>query len=524
MNQDINIYPEREEKPIKPTRFAAMYVRMSTDHQKYSTENQADTIREYAARHQIEIIETYTDAGKSGLKIEGRDGLNRLIDDVQSARAKFSMILVLDVTRWGRFQDADESAYYEYICRRAGIDVQYVAEQFENDGSPVSTIVKGVKRAMAGEYSRELSSKVFAGQCRLIELGYRQGGAAGYGLRRVLIDEKGETKGELKRGEHKSLQTDRVILVRGPQDEVETVRWIYKMFTEQSMQESQIASLLNQRGIVTDLGRAWTRGTIHQVLTNEKYIGNNVFNRRSFKLKKRRVNNTQDMWVRANGVFEAVVEASYFYTAQGIIRERCRKFSNEEMLEKLRVLHERNGWLSGIVIDEAESMPSSSAYAHRFGSLIHAYELIGYNPERDYRYIEINRYLRKTYAAIVEDTIRKIKELGGTVRREVTSDLLFINDELKISIVICRCQQTQTGKYRWKIHLDAGLQPDITIAIRMDAQNQQPLDYYLLPALDIENPKMRLSEENGIALDAFRFEDLELFFMLTERAPIKEAA
>ncbi len=68
---------------------------------------------------------------------------------------------------WGRFHDADESAYYEYICRRAGIDVQYVAEQFENDGSPVSTIVKGVKRAMAREYSRELSTNVFAGQCRL---------------------------------------------------------------------------------------------------------------------------------------------------------------------------------------------------------------------------------------------------------------------------------------------------------------------------------------------------------------------
>ena len=47
------------------TRRAAMYVRMSTDHQKYSTENQADTIREYAAKHHIEIVETYADAGKS---------------------------------------------------------------------------------------------------------------------------------------------------------------------------------------------------------------------------------------------------------------------------------------------------------------------------------------------------------------------------------------------------------------------------------------------------------------------------
>jgi DNA invertase Pin-like site-specific DNA recombinase len=136
MNQDGSPYPEREEKPIKPTRYAAMYVRMSTDNQKYSTENQESAIRKYAAHHQIEIIETYADDGKSGLKIEGRAGLYHLIDDVQSARAKFSMILVLDVTRWGRFQDADESAYYEYICRRAGIDVQYVAEQFENDGSP----------------------------------------------------------------------------------------------------------------------------------------------------------------------------------------------------------------------------------------------------------------------------------------------------------------------------------------------------------------------------------------------------
>lgn len=361
-----------------PTKRAAMYVRMSTDHQKYSTENQADAIREYAERHQIEIIETYADAGKSGLSLDGRDALKRLIDDVQAGTAQFNMILVLDVTRWGRFQDADESAYYEYICRRAGIDVQYVAEQFENDGSPVSTIVKGVKRAMAGEYSRELSAKVFAGQCRLIELGFRQGGQAGYGLRRVLVDERGERKATLKRGEHKSLQTDRVILVPGPPEEVETVRWIYRAFTEQGLQEGRIAAILNHRGILTDLERPWTRGTVHEVLTNEKYIGNNIFNRTSFKLKKRHVENSPDMWVRADGVFEAVVEPQYFYTAQGIIRERCRKFSDDEMLEKLRELHQRHGWLSGVIINETDGMPSSSAYSHRFGErwLLHGRTII----------------------------------------------------------------------------------------------------------------------------------------------------
>ncbi len=136
---------------------AAQYVRMSTEHQQYSTHNQSDKIREYAEKRGIEIIKTYADDGKSGLSIGGRAALQQLIADVESGAADFNVILVYDVSRWGRFQDADESAYYEYICKRAGINVAYCAEQFENDGSPVSTIVKGVKRAMAGEYSRELS-------------------------------------------------------------------------------------------------------------------------------------------------------------------------------------------------------------------------------------------------------------------------------------------------------------------------------------------------------------------------------
>ena len=120
------------------------------------------------------------------------------------------------MSRWGRFQDADESAYYEYICRQAGVSVHYCAEQFENDGSPMSTIMKSMKRTMAGEYSRELSTKVFQGACRLVQLGFKQGGTAGFGLRRMLIDQNGARKAMLKMGEQKSIQTDRVVLVRRP--------------------------------------------------------------------------------------------------------------------------------------------------------------------------------------------------------------------------------------------------------------------------------------------------------------------
>ena len=138
------------ETPADLSRKAAAYVRMSTEHQQYSTNNQMDIIREYAKHREFEIVKVYSDEGKSGLNIQGRDSLAQVIADVEAGRAEFGTILVYDVSRWGRFQDADESAYYEYICKRAGIAVHYCAEQFENDGSPVSTIVKGVKRAMAG--------------------------------------------------------------------------------------------------------------------------------------------------------------------------------------------------------------------------------------------------------------------------------------------------------------------------------------------------------------------------------------
>jgi len=272
---------------------------MSTEHQQYSTQNQLDVIRDYASRHGLEIVRLYSDEGKSGLSIQGRESLARMIKDVQGGEAQFSCILVYDVSRWGRFQDADESAYYEYICRQAGISVHYCAEQFENDGSPVSTIVKGVKRAMAGEYSRELSCKVFLGACRLIQLGFKQGGTAGFGLRRMLVDQNGCQKALLKMGEQKSLQTDRVVLVPGPEEEVKIVRWIYQVFLEDHMPESEIATALNAQGIRTDFGRMWTRGTVHQVLTNEKYVGNNVYHRTFFKLKRKHIVNRPDKWDKA---------------------------------------------------------------------------------------------------------------------------------------------------------------------------------------------------------------------------------
>lgn len=503
---------------------AAAYVRMSTEHQQYSTSNQMDIVREYAARRSMDIVKIYSDEGKSGLNIQGRDSLAQMIADVEGGIADFSCILVYDVSRWGRFQDADESAYYEYICKRAGIIVHYCAEQFENDGSPVSTIVKGVKRAMAGEYSRELSSKVFQGACRLIQLGFKQGGMAGFGLRRMLIDQSGQQKHALKIGEHKSLQTDRVILVPGPDEEIVIVRWMYESFVKENKSETEIAVSLNLRGIRTDLDREWNRATVHQVLTNEKYIGNNVYHRTSCKLKKKSVQNPPEKWIRADGAFAGIIDPTLFYTAQGIILARSRKLSDEEMLQKLKEILEKKGRLSGILIDETETSPSSSAFRHRFGSLVSAYRMIGYNPAIDYSFIEINRLLRKRHPQMMATVIQKLESLGAAVTRNEKNDLLFINGEISVSVVLCRHHTTYSGGSRWLIRLDEALRPDLTIAVRMDATNESVRDYYLLPGIDMTWEHLRVAEDNGVYLDGYRFDTLEYFFEMAERVAIEEAA
>jgi len=503
---------------------AAQYVRMSTEHQKYSTDNQATAIASYAARRGYEIVTTYADEGKSGLNLGGRAALKKLLEDIELGHADFAVVLVYDVSRWGRFQDPDEAATYELHCRRAGVAVYYCAEQFENDGSIGSSIIKTVKRAMAGEYSRELSVKVFAGQSNLIRLGYRQGGAAGFGLRRLLVDQSGAAKTGLTRGDHKSIATDRVILVLGPNNELETVREVYRLFVEEGRPERAIAAILNALGILTDLDRPWTRGSVHQILINEKYIGNNVWARTSFKLKQAHVRNPPEAWLRADGVFDAIIDKPMYDRAQAIIAARSERLSDQRMLELLQSILAGRGELSGMIIDEFEGCPSSSAYRSRFGSLLRAYALVGFAPDRDFRYLEINRQLRQMYPGAIADAISGVEAAGGEVAQDRSTDLLTINCEFTASLVIMLCFQTDAGSHRWKLRFDTSLKPDVTVALRMDAGNVHPKDYYLLPRLDMREAVLRLCEHNGMSLDAYRFESLGPLYRMAARRPLQLAA
>jgi hypothetical protein len=230
------------------------------------------------------------------------------------------------------------------------------------------------------------------------------------------------------------------------------------------------------------------------------------------------------MWIRAAGAFVPVVSTEDFFTVQGIIRERSRRFTDDELLNHLRKLLDREGRLSGLLIDETEGMASSSVYRGRFNSLVRAYQLIGYTPDRDYQFLETNRQLRLMHPKVVDDAIARMRQLGGMVIVDPTTDILTVNHEFTASLVISRCRQTETGGFRWLIRLDSGLKPDITVAIRMDAENREPFDYYLLPSIDLAMGKLTLSEDNGVSLDTYRFNTLDYFFGMARRAKIPEAA
>jgi len=281
---------------------AAQYLRMSTEHQQYSLENQSAAIQKYAESHGFEVVRTYSDAARSGVALRRRVGLRQLLQDVVAGTAHYGAILVYDVSRWGRFQDTDESAHYEFLCKSAGVPVHYCAETFANDGTLPSLIMKALKRTMAGEYSRELGVKVLAGQKHLARLGFKQGGVPGYGLRRMLVSATGTPKQELEAGERKSITTDRVILVPGPEQEVRAVKDIFRMLIPEKLSVYAIARELNRRSVSYIGDSEWDYQAVYTVLTSPKYMGCHAFGRTSSKLSTPTVRLPKSEWVLTPGV------------------------------------------------------------------------------------------------------------------------------------------------------------------------------------------------------------------------------
>ncbi len=475
---------------------AAQYLRMSTDHQQYSLDNQADAIARYAAEHSFSIVKTYCDAAKSGLRLKNRLGLRQLLKDVVEQNRAFQAVLVFDVSRWGRFQDADEAAHYEFLCKSAGVPVHYCAETFANDNSIPAFIMKALKRTMAGEYSRDLSARVRAGLVRLAKEGYKLGGNPSYGLRRMLLDSKGKAKQLLSDGERKCISNERVILVPGPPEETSTVRRIFHEFANEHRSLRSIAIRLNQSGIPFLRGAKWNANTVTRILKQPNYVGAQIWGRTTALLGGPVKKLPPREWVICHNAFEPIISSELFDRAQVAFANLTRHLSDEDFIERLRNLLRSRGRLTSEIIQESRDCPGLTTYHKRLGGLLNAYQRLGYlQPEliakatSRQRTMLIRSNLIQTFVDTFTGRVQEVRPSG-----RFRALLRYRRTGLLISVVLARCCPANRGPMRWFVQAPKNEQRRLTIVALLNEDNTAISGLLVFRRLTIPGTDIRVRE------------------------------
>jgi DNA invertase Pin-like site-specific DNA recombinase len=501
---------------------AAQYIRMSTDHQEYSPVFQRQAIAAYAVAHHLRIVRDYEDAGISGLTLRERPALIRLLLDVDSPQRKFSTVLVYDVSRWGRFQDVDEAAFYEYACRRAGVNVIYVAEPFDNDGSPATSVLKALKRAMAAEFSREMSRKVFLGHCLNVQRGFHTGGPPGYGLRRILLDADRNIRHPLDRYEYKSVQTDRVIIAPAPGGEAALVRKIYEWYATETITGTAIARRLNDFGICNGSGRPWQGQNIMNMLRNEAYIGTNVYSRTTSKLANPWERVPEQDWIRVPGAFERVVDKRTFAAVQQKMERARQRPTRDEIADGLQKVIKRAGKLSQATLRHHRGAPSVEQVMREFGSLNEAYKAIGYTPNLDPARSENRSVERRIEKQVADIAAEVLQSSGHDVRYEKHTGTLCLDGSLRLQLVV-RCPWLIGGHVPYWVARWPDLFPiDFLVYGRIGRAEAELLDFHIFPRGSLVPGAYTVVQRHGKShFKAYLHPDLRRLLDIAQNSPLE---
>ena len=465
---------------------AAQYLRMSTEHQQFSIPNQTAAIASYAEQNGFFIVKTYTDPGRSGLWLRNRPGLTALLRDVVQGCNDFKAILVYDVSRWGRFQDIDEAAHYEFLCRRSGFPVHYCAEQFTNDLALPNVILKALKRMMAAEYSRELSEKIYAALRRAAQQGFHVGSTPGYGFRRMLFSADGRPKQMLHDGEEKNLATDRVRVVLGPPQEVQIVRLIYRMFLRDRLSVTEIKRELSRLGIPY-LGRPWSFEAVRSILTHPKYCGIQVWGRTEWKLTTRPKPVAPEQWITAGTRGPKIVDEATFAKVQQVYQERTRHKTDDELLDALRMLWKKNGHLTEHLIDNTRGTPCVNTYRERFGTLRRAYQLIQYQqPTSDIS--QRRTKSRRDSSRLRRRLIRRLQSMFPSLIRRGHYDGYIHCPEAGFDVCVSLCRAIKiAGRPVWTVSPRRDQKNTITLLCLLSPSNDIFQSFYLFPNLRLRH-------------------------------------
>lgn len=455
---------------------AAAYVRMSTDQQVYSIEHQMDAIEKFARSEGFNIVKIFSDEGCSGVTINHREGLLSLLAEVTSGAANFKAILVLDVSRWGRFQDIDEGAHYEYLCRQFGVTIRYVSEPLLNVGTDSTVmLLKGLKRIMAAEYSRDLSARVLAAQCRFSSLGFIANSACPLGFRRVSVDAN-RTLVDTREGNGKKQElSQKTVLVLGPQSEIDAVRTTFRLFVEERLLIPEIERRLVRDGIVGRYGKKISKTHIYKMLSNEKYIGNVVYRMTSSQLhtKKKKLDPAQ--WIRAKGACEAIVDPEIFARAQTRLSILRKRRDRSMMLGNLRNLLAEKGTLNIALVNACPDMPSEAAYRAEFGSLIAAYRMVGFKRAGD------DPKSRDLLRDLKDEVLSALSKYENFRRYDVMKRTFHLFSGASIQIALAR--PSKGKKEGWYAQIKPG-NCDFLLIGRPKTRGAIELTYYFLRFMD----------------------------------------
>jgi len=489
---------------------AAEYVRMSDEAQQYSIANQKAAIRQYAHKNGFSIVKTYADAGKSGVVAGRRTALMDLLSDVMGGQANYKAILVYDVSRWGRYQNTDEAAHYEFLCASAGIPLHYCAELFANDGNATGALMKALKRTMAAEFSRELGAKVFRGKSRLVKLGFWVGGPPGYGYRRLMISASGKPKLIMKPGEQKSLTTDRVILVPGPRREVKGVKKMFSMAVR-GLDCAEIARQMNAQGFLYD-GRPWNRGSVGDAVRNPKYVGRSVWYRTSQKLHTRKVSVSPDRWIVKEQAFKALVDEATFERAQKALPRACDfLWTKEEIIESARRLLKKEGRLSEELFTNTRGAPKPPTLRKHFGGFRRLYEAVGYRSADHYLFrAEQCQRSWKLRRSIFSSLQQLFPEHVTITSSPIEGrSMLCVDQHLLVSVLLSR-QKRKRHLLFWEVVPASAERGYTTLVCFMNPSHDEVTSYYIFRHIDL---KFHRHYENDPWLNTGRkLESLNMFY------------
>ena len=277
----------------------ALYARFSSDNQRVeSIDAQVRAMKAYCKQHNYLIVETYIDEAKSATN-DRRPAFQKMIAD--SNKRIFDILLVHKLDRFAR--NRYDSAVYKRELKKNGVSVYSVLENL--DDSPESIMLEAILEGMNEYYSQNLSRETMKGMRETALQGKHTGGipALGYNVdpvtRKLVINE----------------------------EEAEIVRLIFSMYAS-GHGYSAILDELHERHWLTKQKKEFGKNSLYSILTNPKYQGNYVFNRRSAKDIEGRRNNhflkNSEEIIFIEGGCPQLVDIATFQKVQERLKENKR--------------------------------------------------------------------------------------------------------------------------------------------------------------------------------------------------------